>query len=466
MVDAFQLTINIMLTCYALIVTVIFSLAWRKRKDLIYWFIALMVFSAGHFILIFQQEDIVYELIGNGVLIAATLILIVSTFIEYINIMIIAPDDPKIVQKEKIFLIFTVISSILLGITAVIVLQILGYLDLLVGIAVLLIVMLIPLSIYNIRIYYKQRTLTRLFMIIIFGSGTLAAFSSIFSLFFPWGIAMNIAMDFVFITLLMTGAIAAPIEQRIAQSEDKYRKLSEQLEIMVDERTYELALVNAELESFSYSVSHDLRAPLRSIEGFTKMLKEELSDILTERNFDHLERIINNTTRMNELIQDLLSLAHVSRSELKLESVNLSDIAYEIMTNLVTQYSENKIDFTVQENLTVDCDQSLIRIVLVNLLSNAVKFSKNKPNPKIEFSSLKENDQIIFFVKDNGVGFDMNYSNKLFGTFQRLHKNNEFEGTGIGLVTVKRIIDRHKGKIWAEAEVDKGATFYFVCGDY
>ena len=303
-------------------------------------------------------------------------------------------------------------------------------------------------------------------MFIIFGAGTLAAFSSIFSLFFTWGNAANIAMDFIFITLLMTGAIAAPIEQRIARSEDKYRKLSEQLEIMVDERTYELALVNAELESFSYSVSHDLRSPLRSIAGFTKMLKDELNDLLTERNIDHLERIIHNTDRMNELIQDLLSLAHVSRSELKAETVNLSDVAEEIMANLITKYPEKNIEYIIHENLILKCDESLIRIVLVNLLSNALKFSINKQSPKIIFGSLRENDRMIFFVKDNGVGFDMNYYNKLFGTFQRLHNNNEFEGTGIGLVTVKRIIDRHKGKIWAEAEVDKGATFYFTCDSY
>ena len=466
MTDEFQLTINIILTCYALIVTVIFSLAWRKRKNLIYWFIALIVFSAGHSILIFQQEDILFELIGNGVLIAATLILIVSTFIEYISIMIVAPDDPKIVKNEKIFLIITVIISLLCGSIAAIVLQIFGYLDLLVSIVILLIVMLIPLSIFNIRIYSKQKTLTRLFMIIIFGVGTLAAFSSIFSLFFTWGNAVNIAMDFIFITLLMTGAIAAPIEQRIARSEDKYRKLSEQLEIMVDERTYELALANAELESFSYSVSHDLRSPLRSIAGFSKILKEELNDLLTERNIDHLERIIQNTDRMNELIQDLLSLAHISRSDLKIKVVNLSDVAEEIMTNLITKYPEKDIEYIIQENIILKCDQSLIRIVLVNLLSNAMKFSIKKQNPKIIFGSLKENGRTIFFVKDNGVGFDMNYYNKLFGTFQRLHNNNEFEGTGIGLVTVKRIIDRHKGKIWAEAEVDKGATFYFTCDSY
>ncbi|MCG3254182.1 MAG: hypothetical protein KAX09_10040, partial [Candidatus Heimdallarchaeota archaeon] len=250
----------------------------------------------------------------------------------------------------------------------------------------------------------------------------------------------------------------APIEQRITNSEENYKKLSESQEELVFERTQEL-------EAFSYSVSHDLRTPLRSIAGFSKALKDDFSNQLDEKGIDYLSRIINSTNRMNEIIRDMLELAQISRSDFIYEHVNLSKIITEIMNNLSQLYQEQDIVFDIQGNIYAKCDAKLIRIALENLLSNAFKFSKEKTEISVSFGVEELDDTRIFFVKDQGVGFDMKYYDKLFGLFQRLHSNDDFEGTGIGLIIVKRIIDRHKGEVWAESKVDKGATFYFTLGE-
>jgi signal transduction histidine kinase len=463
MVDQFQLAINILLTIYALVAAIIFSIAWRRRKDLIFWFIGLIFFTVGHSILIFMQFDVLFEYIGNGIQLAALLVVMVSNFSEYINIMIKKPTDKTIAKKEKIILGLTLSISSIIGVITIIVLQTLLLLDIIVILSIFMIIILVPLSIFNIRIYTKEKTITRLFMFFVFVSGTVTAFAVVFAQYFDWGRAMNIAMDFIFITFLVTAGVASPIEQRITTSEDKFRRLSEHLEELVTERTNELAMTNQELEAFSYSVSHDLRAPLRSIEGFTDVLLKELSNDLNEKHFELFNRILKNTDRMNALINDLLALSQISKTEIKIKDVNLSLMAQEILNDLITLYPDSNIEYTIQDDLEFNCDPNLIRIILENLLSNAVKFSSKQLVSKIEFGKLDDKSKTIFYVKDNGVGFDMDYYDKLFGIFQRLHNSDDFDGTGIGLVTIKRILDRHKGRIWAESEVNKGATFYFTC---
>ncbi|MHA1211422.1 MAG: sensor histidine kinase, partial [Candidatus Heimdallarchaeota archaeon] len=322
--------------------------------------------------------------------------------------------------------------------------------------------LLIPVTIFVLRIYWKQKTITRLFMFIVFLVGALTALSTIIALYYEWGVAANYAMNFIFITLIMTAGIAAPIEQRITKSEEEYKVLSEHLEEKISERTQQLEEVNTELKAFSYTVSHDLRAPLRSIMGFSNLLGDEYSQVIDDKGKDYLERIIKSSYRMNEMIDDLLTLAQISRANIKLEDINLSELAHDIMDELVQVYPEQKIDYQIQENITANCDNKLIHIVLENLLGNALKFSIVNANPKIIFGMDKQDNRVVYYIKDNGAGFDMSYYDKLFGLFQRLHSSTDFEGTGIGLTTVKRIIDRHNGKIWAEGEVDKGATFYFT----
>ncbi|MBN1329760.1 MAG: hypothetical protein JXA54_09830 [Candidatus Heimdallarchaeota archaeon] len=461
-IDEFQLAINILLTIFALIVTIIFSFSWRKRNELIYWFIALIFFTVGHFILIFAQFDVLYEYIGNGIHLIALILIIITTFIDYIKLMVVTPREVSIKKREKIILALTISFSIIVGILTIVLMSYYSILDLLTTISVIMVVLFIPLTVFNMRIYLKQKTITQLFLFIIFLIGTITAFAVIFSVHFVWGRAMNMAMDFIFITLIMTGGLAAPIEQRITSSEETYRILNEHLEEMVSERTQLLEAVNHELEAFSYSVSHDLRTPLRSLEGFAKILQTDLADTIDENSKMHLERIIKNSARMDELINDLLSLGKISKFEYQTELVNLSELAVEIKNNLVELNQENNIDFEIQKNVYAVCDPHLIRIVLENLLGNAVKFSIKKPNPKIIFGVKKEDDREVYFVQDNGIGFDMQYYQKLFGLFQRLHGIDEYPGTGIGLIIVKRIIDRHKGEVWAEGEIDKGAIFYFT----
>lgn len=225
----------------------------------------------------------------------------------------------------------------------------------------------------------------------------------------------------------------------------------------------ELKAVNRELESFSYSVSHDLRAPLRSIDGFSQALLEDCGDQLDVSGQDYLRRIRNATQRMGNLIDDLLNLAQVTRSEMKLEPVNLSLLASSICTELQQSQPERSVEFIVQPELMARGDARLLQILLINLLNNAWKFSANNPHAQVEFGILSaETNPPVYFVRDNGTGFDMAFANKLFGPFQRLHSATEFQGNGIGLATVQRITHRHGGKVWAEGILDEGATFYFT----
>jgi light-regulated signal transduction histidine kinase (bacteriophytochrome) len=228
----------------------------------------------------------------------------------------------------------------------------------------------------------------------------------------------------------------------------------------------ELRAVNKELEAFSYSVSHDLRAPLRSIDGFSQAILEDCQDQLNDIGQDYLRRIRSATQRMGQLIDDLLTLSRVTRSELNRESVNLSRIASRLCTDLQQSQPDRPVEFVIQPGLVAQGDAHLLQIVLENLLNNAWKFTAKRPHARIEFGTLPETGGVCtYFVRDDGVGFDMAYTGKLFGPFQRLHGMQEFPGNGIGLATVKRVVRRHGGRVWAEGAVDQGATFYFTLAE-
>ncbi|HLN75296.1 MAG TPA: PAS domain S-box protein [Prolixibacteraceae bacterium] len=244
-----------------------------------------------------------------------------------------------------------------------------------------------------------------------------------------------------------------------------YRELQESnadLEDRVAKRTLELEAINKELEAFSYSVSHDLRAPLRSIDGFSNKILKDYGTLFDEQGKDYFNRVMNASRHMGHLIDDLLKLARISRMELHPEAIDLSEIARNIVAELQETSPERKAEFLIDENLMAKGDRSLIQVVLQNLLDNAWKYSRNSSITRIEFGSLMQDNRTVYFIRDNGVGFDMKYVDKLFGAFQRLHSVAEFEGTGIGLATVNRIIRRHHGTIWAESEINKGTTFFFT----
>ncbi|MHB1292245.1 MAG: sensor histidine kinase [Sulfuricella sp.] len=222
--------------------------------------------------------------------------------------------------------------------------------------------------------------------------------------------------------------------------------------------------MNRELESFSYSVSHDLRTPLRSIDGFSQALAEDYGEGLDAVGHDYLNRVRRAAQRMGVLIDDLLRLARVTRADMSRTRIDLSALAESVMADLRKHKGYSAATLTVQPGLAAYGDPALLRIMLENLLDNACKYSSKVPQPKIEFGSLAQVDRTVFFVRDNGAGFDMTYVDKLFGAFQRLHREDEFSGTGVGLATVKRIVHRHGGEVWAEGLPDEGAVFYFTLG--
>jgi PAS domain S-box-containing protein len=246
------------------------------------------------------------------------------------------------------------------------------------------------------------------------------------------------------------------------KAEEEVRRLNAELEQRVIERTTQLEAVNKELEAFAYSVSHDLRAPLRSIDGFSQILMEDYTDKVDEEGKDYLQRVRSASQRMGELIDDILSLSRVTRGEMRYEAVDLSALAETIRTELQQSQPKRQVEFTITPDMVAKGDSHLLRAALDNLLGNAWKFTKMRAPARIEFGTVENDGQLAYFVRDNGVGFDMAYADKLFGAFQRLHSPSEFEGTGIGLATVQRIIHRHGGNIWAESVVDQGTTFYFT----
>jgi PAS domain S-box-containing protein len=224
----------------------------------------------------------------------------------------------------------------------------------------------------------------------------------------------------------------------------------------------ELEAVNKELEAFSYSVSHDLRAPLRGIDGFSQALLEDYRGKLDDEGQHYLRRIRSGAQRMAQLIDDMLNLSRVSRGEMRMEKISLSNLAQEIANDLTRRDPQRKVSFTLAPDMTATGDTRLLRIAMENLLGNAWKFTSKTPEAKIEFGLTLQEERPVHFVRDNGAGFDMTYANRLFGAFQRLHTTEEFPGTGVGLATVQRIIHRHGGRIWAESKVGGGATFFFT----
>jgi len=246
------------------------------------------------------------------------------------------------------------------------------------------------------------------------------------------------------------------------KAEEAKRKLNEELEQLVRERTMQLEATNKELEAFAYSISHDLRAPIRSIEGFSQILLEDYQDKLDDTAKSYLDRVRKATQHMENLIEGLQKLSLVTRSELLYRSVDLSTMVRKIFEKLQQDNPDRTVDVIIQEGIFASGDSSLLQDALENLVHNAWKFTSREARPRIEFGTIVKEGKTVCFIKDNGVGFDMVYANKLFGAFQRLHSSREFPGTGIGLATVQRIINRHGGRIWAEAEVEKGATFYFT----
>lgn len=252
-------------------------------------------------------------------------------------------------------------------------------------------------------------------------------------------------------------------EALLRDREEALRQLNMQLEQRVAERTAQLEATNRELEAFAYSVSHDLRTPLRSIDGFSQAILEDYEPLLDAEGQDYLRRIRMATQRMGGMIDALLTLSRITRSELRIQPLNLSSMAQEIAASLADAEPERPVEVVIQPDLVAHGDARLMRIALQNLFENGWKYTRHQPHPRLELrSQAAPSGETIFSISDNGVGFDMAHSDKLFGAFQRLHNQTEFPGHGIGLATVQRIVHRHGGRIWAEATPGEGATFYFV----
>jgi len=264
------------------------------------------------------------------------------------------------------------------------------------------------------------------------------------------------------------------VAQRTAELEEKVQKLDKSQKAMLymvedlnevtskmEEERRKLELSNRELDAFTYSVSHDLRAPLRAINGYSDFLLEDYSDKLDEEGKRFLGVIRNNASKMDQLITDMLNLSRISRTEMRMINVDMGRLAETIFREVATAEEQNNFELQVEQLPVVLCDYALMKQVWINLISNALKYSGKSAVKKIQIGSRQEEGERVFFVKDHGVGFDSKYKDKLFGVFQRLHRDEEFKGTGVGLAIVQRIVHRHGGRVWAEAEMNEGAIFFF-----
>jgi light-regulated signal transduction histidine kinase (bacteriophytochrome) len=247
----------------------------------------------------------------------------------------------------------------------------------------------------------------------------------------------------------------------LKKAQDDIRKLNDELEQKVIDRTAQLESVNKELGSFSYSVSHDLRAPIRAINGYTKILKEDYEEKLDEAGIIVLQSIIDNSKKMGNLIDDLLAFSKLGRKQVTVSEIDMNDLVELVKEELLKDVSGCTPVFTIMPLIPANGDRALIKQVWINLISNAIKYSRYKKEITIEIGAFQKDQFVVYYVKDYGAGFDMQYYDKLFGVFQRLHSQEEFEGTGIGLAIVQKVVHRHHGLVWAESKLEEGSTFYF-----
>jgi signal transduction histidine kinase len=265
---------------------------------------------------------------------------------------------------------------------------------------------------------------------------------------------------FAFLILLAAGFLTQRETVRRSLAEQRLKRVNEELE----QRTIALSDANHEMESFSYSVAHDLRAPLRQIAGYSNVLIQDHGSRLDAEAQRYLEKVESGARKMGRLVDDLLSLSKIGRQELSLQTISLGSVVNQVREELASECSGRQIDWQVEDLFTVECDPGLMKQAFINLLSNAVKYTGKKDHALIEVGQLKQNGARVIYVRDNGAGFEMQYVGKLFGVFQRLHKSRDFEGTGVGLAIVQRIVRKHGGRIWAEAKLNEGATFFFTLG--